>query len=70
VILADNFGFNAVWTKGDFDTDGQVTFPDFVILADNFGKSVAAAAAVPEPTALIMAIVAIVVLRSRLRCVG
>jgi hypothetical protein len=62
VILADNFAQMAKkWSEGDFDTDGQVQFPDFVILADNFGMSAAAAASVPEPSGLMLGLMAVCV---------
>jgi hypothetical protein len=60
VILANNFGLDGKkWSEGDFNANGDVQFPDFVILANNFGLSAAAAAAVPEPTALMSAVVAL-----------
>ncbi len=42
------------YTDGDFDKSGDIQFPDFVLFAENFGKSGAGgvAAAVPEPTGL------------------
>ena len=56
LALAENFGQDGGWAEGDFDGDGQVAFNDFLALAENFGQSVpAAAAAVPEPTGLLMA---------------
>jgi hypothetical protein len=37
-------------TLGDLDGDGNVGFPDFLILSDNFGRTANEAAAVPEPS--------------------
>lgn len=34
---------------GDIDCNGDAAFPDFLILAENFGKTARAAASVPEP---------------------
>jgi hypothetical protein len=50
--LADHFGGAGEYTDGDFDKSGTVAFPDFVILADNFGRG--AAASVPEPAFSVM----------------
>ena len=56
LALADNFGKDGGWQQGDFDGNGTVDFPDFLALAENFGQSVpAAAAAVPEPTGMLLA---------------
>jgi hypothetical protein len=64
--LASNFGQTArFWTEGDFNYDGIVNLADFNLLASNFGLSAAGsevtpqnwanlAAAVPEPTSLIL----------------
>ncbi len=41
---------------GDFDRDGVVSFPDFLLLAANFGET-AAVAAVPEPSAVMLLVV-------------
>ena len=56
LALSANFGQAGGWAEGDFDADERVDFLDFLALAENFGQSVpAAAAAVPEPTASLMA---------------
>ena len=55
LALSANFGKEGGWAEGDFDGNGQVAFPDFLALSANFGQSVPAAAAVPEPTASLMA---------------
>jgi hypothetical protein len=64
--LASNFGQSGkVWTQGDFNYDGLVNLGDFNLLAGNFGLSAAGsevtpqdwanlAAAVPEPTTLLL----------------
>ena len=56
LVLSRNFG-NASndWTEGDFDRDGLIAFGDFLMLSRNFGTSVAAS--VPEPTAVLPALV-------------
>ena len=58
LALAENFGEDGGWRQGDFDGNGQVAFNDFLALAEDFGQSVpaAAAAAVPEPTSLSIAL--------------
>jgi hypothetical protein len=69
--LAGNFGLGAggTWQQGDFNFDGAVNLLDFNLLASNFGLSGAAngpspqdwgalAAAVPEPAALGLPILA------------
>ena len=54
LILSNNFGTMVdPSTGGDLDGDGSVAFADFLILSDNFG-STAAAASVPEPSALFL----------------
>lgn len=56
LALAENFGEAGGWAQGDFSGNGEVDFLDFLALAENFGQSVTAAAAVPEPTASLMAV--------------
>ena len=68
VLLADNFGQTGGWGQGDFDADGQVQFPDFVILADNYGQ--VAAAAVPEPWAMLLLIMGCLIAKDFRRKVG
>jgi hypothetical protein len=59
VILAATFGNPGQYTQGDFDKDGNVAFPDFVIQADNFGQSAGGAAAVPEPSTALLAVLSV-----------
>jgi hypothetical protein len=79
--LASNFGQSGkLWHQGDFNYDSLVNLADFNLLAGNFGLSAAGsevtpqdwanlAAAVPEPAALSLPIVAAVALaRVRRRC--
>ena len=54
MVLAEHFGSEGPYTDGDLDKDGIVQFSDFVLLADNFGKTVETAATVPEPSAAIL----------------
>ena len=72
LILSGNFGqSDATWSRGDFDSNGLVGFPDFLILSGNFGESVPMAAAVPEPSCLLLAIPGLVgiFVRRRMICV-
>jgi len=59
LTLASNFGLEAGWTGGDFTGDGSVQFPDFLLQSENFGGTVSAAA-VPEPSAVGLALVGFV----------
>ena len=43
------------WIHGEFTGDGIAQFADFLLQADNFGKT-AAAAPVPEPSAAMLMI--------------
>jgi hypothetical protein len=54
---------------GDLDGDGTVAFPDFLALSANFGKSGggAAATAVPEPTAGMLALLSVLLFGIRHR---
>ena len=58
--LANRFGTksSAGWADGDFDGDGDVAFRDFLLQASNFGKVAASAeaAAVPEPSGAMLAL--------------
>ena len=75
--LASNFGqAGRIWTQGDFNYDGNVNLSDFNLLAGNFGLSAAGpevtpqdwanlAAAVPEPSATLLAAAACTMLRRR-----
>lgn len=54
LALANNFGQEGNYTQGDADASGTVDFLDFLALANNFGQSSAEAAAVPEPSSLML----------------
>jgi hypothetical protein len=71
-ILKDNFGSGTTLAQGDFNSDGKVDLTDFGLLKDNFGSSgqpslgrpllevlyvPSAAAAVPEPSSWLLAVV-------------
>ncbi len=62
LTLSTNFGLTpAIYTDGDFDKDGAVGFPDFLTLSVNFGQGgdfSANVAAVPEPSAAALLLVA------------
>ena len=51
----------ANWASGDFNFDRRVNFPDFVMLAHNWGRELVMGgmAAVPEPTSGVLAMFAI-----------
>lgn len=53
-ILKEHFGALGTRSQGDFNGDGKIDLADFGLLKTNFGKSAAAA---PEPTARVLAIV-------------
>ena len=55
LALSANFGEAGSWEQGDFDGNGQVDFPDFLALSANF-RGANAAAAVPEPAGLGLAL--------------
>jgi len=55
LTLSSGFNMPGVYSQGDANGDGQVAFADFLLLSGNFGKDFAAAAAVPEPSALALA---------------
>lgn len=59
LILSGNFQVAeaARWDDGDFDEDGDVDFSDFLSLSVNFNSSVAA---VPEPSAGVLTMLAVV----------
>jgi len=62
-ILKQNFGLMpATWEQGNFDDDPSVTLSDFGVLKANFGKTSqsGAAAAVPEPSAWMLMLTALV----------
>jgi uncharacterized protein (DUF2141 family) len=52
-ILKENFGTGTTLAQGDANGDAKIDLTDFGILKDNFGKS--GAAAVPEPSAFVLA---------------
>ncbi len=60
-ILKENFGLMpATWEQGNFDDDPSVTLSDFGVLKENFGKtSQGGAAAVPEPSSWMLALLSI-----------
>lgn len=62
--LSGNFGLDVDrYEDGDINCDGKVDFPDFLALSGNFGKSLpaaGAAAAVPEPSMGILALIGFV----------
>ena len=69
LVLSANFG-QAVgsYVDGDIDLSGTVEFPDFLTLSANFGKTASAtAAAVPEPSSLMMVLLGVVGLMLRRR---
>lgn len=58
-ILKENFGQGATRAQGDLSGDGVVNLTDFSILKESFGN-MASVAAVPEPSAWLCAVFAIV----------
>lgn len=56
-ILKSNFGGNGGPDTGDSNGDGRVDLTDFSILKANFGR----AAAVPEPSAMVLAALAVII---------
>ena len=69
-ILASNFddtGGNAEtnnWTTADFDADGDIDITDFNFLASNFAPDGYGMSAVPEPSAFLLASLAVILLGS------
>lgn len=61
LVLSSNFGNEGHFGQGDFDCSGTIDFADFLVLSTNFGQS-AEAAAVPEPNASALTLVALFVL--------
>ena len=58
LTMSANFGQEVeTYPEGDIDCDGTVGFPDFLTLSANFGSTGgAAAAAVPEPSTWLLAL--------------
>ena len=68
LTLARNFGQIGGWRQGDFDSTGDIQFPDFLLLAQHFGQTQAAAATViPEPSAWVLCLAFVGLLRLRRR---
>ncbi len=65
--LAANFGGAGGWAAGDFDGDGEVQFQDFLLLAGNFGNTKTASESIPEPSASVLLMLAVVFLRRNKR---
>ena len=68
-FLASNFDPDGVtaphsWREGNFDGDNDIDITDFNFLASNFAPDGYGAAAVPEPSALVLASLAVVMLGS------
>lgn len=62
-IWADRFGQSGVgYSGGDFNSDRVVSGADFTIWADHFGQVAPPAAAVPEPSAWFLALLALAAL--------
>jgi hypothetical protein len=59
--VASTIGQAGTWSRGDFDCTGDLQFPDFVILADNFGQS-SRAASVSEPSSIAVVLPALLFL--------
>jgi hypothetical protein len=58
-ILKQNFGLMpATWEQGNFDDEPSVSLSDFGVLKENFGKTSNVANAVPEPSALVLGLLA------------
>lgn len=74
LIMSRNFAGTGGWGEGNFTTDTLVNFPDFLVLSRNFGLSAGdpgvangEAAAVPEPSAVLLASIGGLVLLPRRR---
>jgi len=72
LVLAQNYGKSGEWVDGDFNGDGTVGFDDLLALAQHYGESQPAieysmSAIVPEPSALVLSLLAslVVPLRSK-----
>ena len=65
--LATNFapgGTGLGWTDGDFDSDGDIDLSDYNSLASNFRPLGYGVAAVPEPAAALLAVLAMLLVSS------
>ncbi len=59
LVLSGNFNEStSMYEDGDINCSGQVDFPDFLALSGNFGAGSAVAAAVPEPSSLMLLVMA------------
>ncbi len=57
-VWADNFLKSATWRHGNFNYDAIVDGADYTVWADNFAPgALASVAAVPEPSAILLAVV-------------
>lgn len=60
LVLSGNFNTETtMYEDGDINCSGSVDFPDFLALSGNFGASSAVAASVPEPSSLMLSIMAL-----------
>ena len=58
------------WHRGNFDGDDDIDITDFNFLASNFAPDGYAASAIPEPSTMILASLALILLLSRHPCMG
>lgn len=61
IALSTNFSTSAGWKDGNFNLDSLVNFVDFVQLSNNFGTDLNSVS-VPEPSGVIIIVVAMCVL--------
>ena len=60
LILSSNFGGDSpAYTDGNIDLAGPVNFADFLVLSSNFGQTVGATSAVPEPNAHVLTLLGV-----------